>query len=138
VNVDKLEEVVLEADVRVVCIFYYGIGDKVISLFQVPTYMMFKDGKKVGHATGVDGSSLHVSTSCLPSPIPHLRLEIDGVIRDELDMRCNRCMKSMGCRKLSVQRNKSGTTVFLNGSAVPREYAKLMKIRHAQGSEARH
>jgi len=87
VNVDKLEEVVLEADVRVVCIFYYGIGDKVISLFQVPTYMMFKDGKKVGHATGVDGSSLHVSTSCLPSLIPHLWLEIDGVIRDELDMR---------------------------------------------------
>jgi len=42
VNVDELEDVVLEADVRV-----------------VPTYMVFKDGKKVGHATGVDGSSLH-------------------------------------------------------------------------------
>jgi len=42
VNVDELEEVVLEADVRV-----------------VPTYMVFKDGKKVGHATGVDGLSLN-------------------------------------------------------------------------------
>jgi hypothetical protein len=27
--------------------------------------MVFKDGKKVGHATGVDGLSLNVSTSCL-------------------------------------------------------------------------
>ncbi|KAJ8590808.1 thioredoxin-like protein [Rhizopogon salebrosus TDB-379] len=42
VNVDELEDVVLEADVRV-----------------VPTYMVFKDGKKVGHATGVDGTSLN-------------------------------------------------------------------------------
>ncbi|KAG1840278.1 thioredoxin-like protein [Suillus subalutaceus] len=42
VNVDELEDVVMEADVRV-----------------VPTYMVFKDGKKVGHATGADALSLH-------------------------------------------------------------------------------
>ncbi|KAH7886325.1 thioredoxin-like protein [Phlebopus sp. FC_14] len=42
VDVDELEDVAMEADVRV-----------------VPTFMVFKDGKKVGYAEGVDSGNLH-------------------------------------------------------------------------------
>ncbi|KAF9236859.1 thioredoxin-like protein [Melanogaster broomeanus] len=42
VNVDELDDIVMEADVRV-----------------VPTFMVFKDGKKVGYAEGVDTGNLH-------------------------------------------------------------------------------
>ncbi|KIJ66526.1 hypothetical protein HYDPIDRAFT_109570 [Hydnomerulius pinastri MD-312] len=42
VNVDELDDVVMEADVRV-----------------VPTFMVFKDGEKVGYAEGVDAGNLH-------------------------------------------------------------------------------
>ncbi|KAF9225241.1 thioredoxin-like protein, partial [Gyrodon lividus] len=48
VNIDELDDVVMEADVRV-----------------VPTFMVFKDGKKVGYAEGVDAGNLHVSRSSL-------------------------------------------------------------------------
>jgi thioredoxin 1 len=74
VNVDELEDVVLEADVRVVRNFdaSWVLRDRTILILQVPTYMVFKDGKKVGHATGVDGTSLNVSTSCLSYKAPYL------------------------------------------------------------------
>ncbi|KAH7924461.1 thioredoxin-like protein [Leucogyrophana mollusca] len=42
VNVDDLEDVALEADVRV-----------------VPTYMVYKDGKIMGQTTGIDSRNLH-------------------------------------------------------------------------------
>jgi len=42
VNVDEADDVVLEADVRV-----------------VPTFMVFKDGNKVGYAEGVGAGNLH-------------------------------------------------------------------------------
>ncbi|KAL4068952.1 thioredoxin-like protein [Scleroderma yunnanense] len=42
VNVDELDEVVMEVDIRV-----------------VPTLMVFKDGEKVGYAGGVDAGNIH-------------------------------------------------------------------------------
>ncbi|KAI6120932.1 hypothetical protein EDD16DRAFT_809529 [Pisolithus croceorrhizus] len=42
VNVDELDEVVMEIDIRV-----------------VPTCVVFKDGKKVGYAGGVDAGNIH-------------------------------------------------------------------------------
>ncbi|KAI6012683.1 hypothetical protein F5J12DRAFT_819694 [Pisolithus orientalis] len=42
VNVDELDEVAMEIDIRV-----------------VPTCIVFKDGKKVGYAGGVDAGNIH-------------------------------------------------------------------------------
>ncbi|KAH7915730.1 thioredoxin-like protein [Hygrophoropsis aurantiaca] len=42
VNVDNLEDVALEADVRV-----------------LPTYMVYKDGKIMGQTAGIDSRNLH-------------------------------------------------------------------------------
>ncbi|KAI5998139.1 thioredoxin-like protein [Pisolithus albus] len=42
VNVDELDEVAMEIDIRV-----------------VPTCVVFKDGKKVGYAGGVDAGNIH-------------------------------------------------------------------------------
>ncbi|KAI6015636.1 hypothetical protein EDC04DRAFT_2608766 [Pisolithus marmoratus] len=50
VNVDELDEVVMEIDIRV-----------------VPTCIVFKDGKKVGYAVGVDAGNIHVGETYGPA-----------------------------------------------------------------------
>lgn len=88
VNIDEADDVVLEADVRVVRVLQQQVP--LCDGRQVPTFMVFKDGNKVGHAEGVGAGNLHVSESVrlFARPDHNNRSSWDHTLRGGLVVSC--------------------------------------------------